>query len=124
MRNNRGKIMGIDGSLEEKLKIMAIMYAMNMHFEKYFEKVDEIDKRLRSLEEKINLLGEKLDNFQYEKVVVVNEMSYEEAKEKVIEYFKIHKKASIVELHQDLGINIDTLIKILDELSKDGVIGD
>jgi len=61
---------------------------------------------------------------QGEKVVVVNEMPYEEAKEKVVEYFKIHKKASIVELHQDLGIDIDTLIKILDELSKDGVIGD
>ena len=29
---------------------------------------------------------------QGEKVVVVNEMPYEEAKEKVVEYFKIHKK--------------------------------
>ena len=30
----------------------------------------------------------------------------------------------MVELHQDLGIDIDMLIKIIDELSKDGVIGD
>ena len=64
-----------------------------------------------------------MDNPNSENVIVVREMAYEDAKKMVIEYFKKRGKATIVELHQKLGIKIDTLIKILDELSNEGIIG-
>ena len=97
---------------------MIILAAITQHY-------DEIEDRLHTLESKLDKLIQefKIVNSSSEKdVIVVQEVAYEEAKKMVIEYFKKHGEATVVELHQKLGIKIETLIKILDDLSNEGII--
>ena len=85
----------------------------------------EYERRFDSLEEKIDELKNLFlgDEPNSQKVIVVKEMDYEDAKNLVISYFKEHKEADISELHEKLGIKIDMLIEIIDELKKKKIIG-
>ncbi len=91
---------------------------------KYFEKVGALEEKMDIIEHKIDMLLQAQEHTANEGVIIVKEVPYEQAKEEVINYFKANKEATIVDLHQDLGIPIETLIEIIDELSKEGLIGE
>ena len=116
------------GKDEEMLKMSKRVESLEEKFEKFEEIIEQKFKKLeaelnKKIENKINMIMGELNNPADDKVIIVYEMPYEEAKKRVIEYFKKHKEATIVDLHQDLGIDIEKLIEILDELSKEGIIG-
>lgn len=56
------------------------------------------------------------------KVVVIGEISKEQAMEKVEDYFKEHGRADIEELMLNLRIDVRTLVEIIDELREKGKI--
>ncbi len=124
------------GKDEEMLKMSKRVESLEEKIEKFEEFKDsilqtiekKIDEKIKKLEVELtkkieNMVMSELNNAGDDKVIIVYEMPYDEAKKKVIEYFKEHKEATIVDLHHDLGIDIEKLIEILDELSKEGIIG-
>jgi len=54
------------------------------------------------------------------KVVVLEEVSKEEGKTLVEEYFKVHECADIEELMLNLKIPVRSIVEIIDELQKEG----
>lgn len=54
------------------------------------------------------------------KIVVLKEVSKEEGKQLVEGYFKEHGCADIEELMLNLGISVQTIVEIIDELWKEG----
>ena len=93
-------------------------------FSKYFEKIDALEEKLNTIESKLDMMLKERGYEVNENVIVVKEIPYEQAKREVINYFKIHKQATIIDLHRDLGIPLDTLVEIIDELFREGIIGD
>ncbi len=89
-------------------------------------KKTDYEKRFDRLEKKIDymisLISPNNETFP-ENVIVVREMSYDEAKKQVLNYFNKHEEADIAELHQELGIEIDKLIQIIDDLRDEKIIG-
>jgi len=55
-------------------------------------------------------------------VIIIEEMNMKTAKQKVLEYTQKHKIFDIGELHQNIKCDIKLLIKIIDELKKEGKI--
>jgi hypothetical protein len=55
-------------------------------------------------------------------MVIVEEMTKEEAKQKVIDYMREHKTSDIAELHKSIGCDIKLLVEIIDELRQEGKI--
>jgi hypothetical protein len=55
-------------------------------------------------------------------VIIVEEMSREEAKRKVLNYIRKHKASDIVELHKHVRCDIRLLVEIIDELQREGKI--
>ncbi|RJS82459.1 hypothetical protein CW713_05065 [Methanophagales archaeon] len=55
-------------------------------------------------------------------IVIVEEMSKKEAKQKVIDYMRAHKTSDIAELHKDIRCDIRLLVDIIDELREEGKI--
>ena len=64
----------------------------------------------------------KLGGTEPRKIIVVEEMDYEMAKEKVEDYLKSNKTADIEQIHENLRIGIEQLIDIIDELIEEGKI--
>jgi len=94
-----------------------------VEYEEHFRRLEEeMDDMKQKIDQIIELLSNNETNPQ-EKVVVVKEMSYDEAKKLVIDYFNKHQEADIAELHQELGIEIEQLLDILSDLRKEKIIG-
>lgn len=55
-------------------------------------------------------------------IVIVEEMSKETAKQKVLKYMQEHKKSDITELHKNIRCDISLLVEIIDELRREGKI--
>ena len=55
-------------------------------------------------------------------ITVVKEITFDEAKKIVKSYLQEHKKADTDELLVKLGIELETLVKVLDELKQSGDI--
>ncbi len=104
----------------DKYKDLMLMAMLS----KYFEKIESLEERIISVENKIDILLQAQRVNTDMDVIVVKEVPYEDAKNKVINYFKEHKEATIIDLHRDLGIPLDTLVEIIDELNREGIIGD
>ena len=81
-------------------------------------------ERLKVVEDRLNDVEKRLDKIESsnQDVIIVEEMDMEIAKQKVLDYTKKHRIFDIVELHQNIGCELDLLIKILDELKKEGRI--
>jgi hypothetical protein len=76
----------------------------------------EVNSTLKSIEEK---LGNVLPLSQ---ITVIQEIGYEDAKRMVQSYLEEHKKADTEELLLKLNVNLETLVKILDELKQEDKI--
>ena len=55
-------------------------------------------------------------------IVVVEEMSKETAKQKVLKHMGEHKKSDVIELHKNVRCDIRLLVEIIDELRREGKI--
>ena len=55
-------------------------------------------------------------------IVVVEEMSKETARQKVLKYMREHKKSDVIELHKNIRCDIRLLVEIIDELQREGKI--
>ena len=54
--------------------------------------------------------------------VIIEEMSKETARQKVLDYMREHKKSDIIELHKNIRCDIRLLVEIIDELRREGKI--
>jgi len=82
------------------------------------KKNPELEKYINAL---INKKINDLKNFQ-NKIVIIEEMDMKTAKERVLEYTQKHKVFDIEELHQNIRCELKLLIKIIDDLKKEGRI--
>jgi transposase-like protein len=84
-------------------------------FQKLGDDIEQVKATVEKLDEKVEELRASLP-----KVVVLEEISKEEGKKRVEEYFKEHGQADIEELMLNLKIPVQTLVEIIDDLKKEG----
>jgi hypothetical protein len=77
------------------------------------ERVDTIEGRVATLEAGMVSQPE---------VVLVEELSREEAKKRIESYFETHDEADTEELMRALRIDLELLVNLLDELKREGKI--
>ena len=58
------------------------------------------------------------------RVIIVEEMDKNTAKQKVLDFMRSHKTSDIAELHENIKCDISMLIEIIDELCREGKIAD
>lgn len=80
--------------------------------EVYMDKFDSIEKRLQGIESRLSPTEKRAS------VVLIEELGYKEAKKRVEDFIKGKNKTDIAEIHQALGIDIKTLVQILDDLKE------
>jgi len=78
--------------------------------------------KVASLEKNITPLLSNIASSTTPEIVLVEEMSKETAKEKLLDYIRGHKKTDIVELHKNIHCDIRLLVEIIDELRIEGKI--
>lgn len=78
--------------------------------------------KVSSLERNITPLLSNIASPTTPEIVLVEEMSKETAKEKLLDYIRGHKKTDIVELHKIIHCDIILLVEIIDELRMEGKI--
>lgn len=78
--------------------------------------------KVSSLERNITPLLSNIASPTTPEIVLVEEMSKETAKEKLLDYIRGHKKTDIVELHKNIHCDIRLLVEIIDELRMEGKI--
>ena len=57
------------------------------------------------------------------KVLYVRDVTLEQAKREIVEYLKRHGSAYVSEMAESLGVNIELAFEAVDELEKEGVVG-
>ncbi len=117
---------------------------VKMEMEEVLEpvKIEEIHRKMEELSEIVNMLRleisilmNKVDSFERNiaslpvigattipEIVIVEEMSKETARQKVLDYMREHKKSDIIELHKNIRCDVRLLVEIIDELRKEGKI--
>ena len=92
--------------------------------EKHLGKVALDKHRLAMIEHKVYNLEHEVKQLKDSKpiVIIVEEMDVQTAKKKVLEYTENNKIFDIEELHKNIRCDIKILIKIIDELKKEGKI--
>lgn len=81
------------------------------------DRITVVEGRVDALEREVT----DLKNAQG-KVLIIEEMDMETAKKRVLEYTEKHRVFDIEELHQNIRCELKLLIKIIDELKKEGRI--
>lgn len=91
------------------------------HTHEEFKKLESDIEELKNI---VNQLDSKVEELRgiFPKVVVVEEVPKEEARHRVLEYFKEHKTADIEELMLNLKIPVQTIVEIIDKLKREGKI--
>lgn len=81
-------------------------------------------ERLENVECRLNEVEERLDDLEglYKNIIIVEEMDMETAKQKILDYTEKHKVFDVEELHRNIRCDLGLLIKILDDLKKEGRI--
>lgn len=78
-------------------------------------------KYLLDMMSKLGISGKlELKKIEEPKIVVIKEISKEDGKKLVEDYFKEHEEADIEELMLNLRIPIQTIVEIIDELHDEG----
>lgn len=91
------------------------------------QKIEKLRARLgyRSRNEVIReAIKRFIEDIEETKVVYVREISLEQAKKGVVEHLKHHGSAYVSEIAEDLGIAIELAFKAVEELEKEGVVGE
>jgi len=85
---------------------------------------DELELRDKALWEKLENIEKRLDKAEptSSEIIVIEEMSKGDAKQKVLEFIKEHKTSDIAELHKKIRCDISQLVEIMDELIREGKI--
>ena len=78
-----------------------------------------LKEKLRIFEERISVLESRMPE---EKVVIINDISYEDAVKEVRELFCKEQPLYYSDISQELGIDLKTVVKICNELQKSGEI--
>jgi len=65
-----------------------------------------------------------IEDLEATKVVFVKELSLEQAKKEIVEHLGRHGSAYVSEVAEDLGIGIELAFKAVEELEKEGVVGE
>lgn len=89
------------------------------HHMEIAQEIEELRKLIAFQDSRLHQLEKDKLNLQA-KVVVLEEVSKEEAKDMVENYFKVHGSADIEELMLNLRIPIQTIVEIIDELHDEG----
>jgi hypothetical protein len=84
-----------------------------------FQKLDKDVEELKTTVKRIDVKMEELLDIS-PKIVVLEEISAEEARKRVEDYFKKHEQADIEELMLNLKIPVQTIVAIIDEMKKEG----
>lgn len=92
-----------------------------------FDLIEIADKRLQVFEKRLELIERRMEAFestlaQQPGVVLVEEMSREEAKRRIESFFESHSEADTEELMRNLRIDLPLLVELLDELKREGKI--
>lgn len=77
-----------------------------------------LDKRLSALEKDVQQIRRALPE-----VIIIEQMTKEQIRKKLLDYIKKHKTTNIIELHSAIKCDIKLLINAIDELIKEGRIG-
>lgn len=91
------------------------------------EEIEELRARLgyRSrnavIREAINRF---IEEMKETKVVYVRDIELEQAKREILEHLKRHGSAYVSEISEDLGIEIGLAFRAVEELEKEGVVGE
>lgn len=91
------------------------------------EKIEKLRARLgyRSRNEVIReAIKRFIEDIEETKVVYVRERSLEQAKKEIVEHLKRHGSAYVSEIAEDLGIAIELAFEAVEELEKEGVVGE
>jgi hypothetical protein len=79
-----------------------------------------LDNRLSSIEKRLENIENSID-FRPE-IIITEQMTLDEAKKKVLGFIKKHGYTDISELHSAIKCDIQVLIKVVDELIKEGKV--
>ena len=100
-----------------------------------YRKMEELSEMVNMLRSEISILTNKVDSLERNiaslsvieaktipETVIIEEMSKETARQKVLDYMREHKKSDIIELHKNIRCDIRLLLEIIDELRREGKI--
>ncbi|MGB2840947.1 MAG: hypothetical protein WBC40_00475 [Halobacteriota archaeon] len=135
-----------DEIIEEIQRVMEKMLVMSKTVPAYKNKItlEEMREPIENweiynmLKSEISMLMDKVDRLERNitplllnvaspttpEIVFVEEMSKETAKGKILNYIKEHKKTDIEELHKNIKCDIEVLVEVVDELLREGKIGE
>lgn len=65
-----------------------------------------------------------IEEMEEAKVLYVRDVTVEQAKREIVEYLKRHGSAYVSEMAESLGINIELAFKAVEELEKEGIVGE
>ena len=91
------------------------------------EKLEELRARLghRSRNDVIReAIKRFIEEIEEAKILYVKNLTVEQAKEEIVEYLKSHSSAYVSEIAERLGVNIEVAFKAVEELEKEGVVGE
>lgn len=100
--------------LKEEDKHLPVQIAKSL-----FKKMEMQERQIKYLLETVEILQQNKE-LEQPKVVIVEEISKEEGKTLVEEYFKVHEFADIEELMLNLKIPVRSIVEIIDEMQKEG----
>ena len=90
------------------------------------ELISKVDALAREVGEIASLLREIKETFEKDisnpRVIIVEEMDKNTAKQNVLDFMRSHKTSDIAELHENIRCDIAMLIEIIDELCREGMI--
>jgi metal-responsive CopG/Arc/MetJ family transcriptional regulator len=65
-----------------------------------------------------------IEEMEEAKVLYVRDLTVEQAKGEIVEYLKRHGSAYVTEMAESLGVSIELAFKAVEELEKEGVVGE
>jgi len=91
------------------------------------KKIEELRARLgyRSRNDVIReAIKRFIEKMEESKAIYVRDVTLEQAKREMVDYLKHHGSAYVSEMAESLGIDIELAFKAVQELEKEGVIGE
>jgi len=91
------------------------------------EKIEELRAKLgyRSRNEFIReAIKRFIEEMKETKVIYVRDITLEQAKKEILEHLRRHGSAYVSEIAEDLGIEIEMAFRAVEELEKEGIVGE
>ena len=92
------------------------------------ELISKVDALAQEVSEMATVLKDIKEIFEKDisnpRVIIVEEMDKNTAKQKVLDFMRCHKTSDVAELHENIKCDISLLIEIIDELCREGKIAD